>query len=97
MINPNIDLVLKLEEKIDQLVERYRAEKEETKMLRGRIDQLTNQLEQAASSYASLEDSFNKLKMARTLEASSEDVRETKLRINQIVREIDKCIALLNR
>lgn len=97
MINPNIDLVVKLEEKIDQLVERYRAEKEETKMLRGRIDQLTNQLEQAASSYASLEDSFNKLKMARTLEASSEDVRETKLRINQIVREIDKCIALLNR
>lgn len=97
MINPNIDLVVKLEEKIDQLVERYRAEKEETKMLRGRIDQLTNQLEQAASSYVLLEDSFNKLKMARTLEASSEDVRETKLRINQIVREIDKCIALLNR
>lgn len=97
MINPNIELVIKLEEKIDQFVERYRAEKEENKMLRGRIGQLTDQLSKASTSYSLLEENYNKLKMAKTLEFSSEDVRETKNRINQIVREIDKCIALLNR
>ncbi|TCO09121.1 hypothetical protein [Natronoflexus pectinivorans] len=97
MVNPNIDLVVKLEEKIDQLVDRYRAQKEENRLLRDRISELTNQLDEAGSSYTELESSFNKLKIAKTLEASSEDVRETKVKINQIVREIDKCIALLNR
>ncbi|MDG5800083.1 hypothetical protein QA597_06895 [Marinilabiliaceae bacterium ANBcel2] len=97
MVNPNIDLVVKLEEKVDKLIERYKAQKEENKMLRSRVSQLTEQLNQINSSYSSLEESFEKLKIAKTLEASNNDVKETKLRINQIVREIDKCIALLNR
>lgn len=97
MVNPNIDLVVKLEEKIDLLVERYRTEKEENRMLRGQITQLTRQLEEASSSHASLEEKFNNLKISKSLEVSSEDVHETRVRINQIVREIDKCIALLNR
>jgi hypothetical protein len=97
MVNPNNDIIAKLEQKIDLLVERYQAEKEENGMLRGQVTNLTNQLDRSVSSYSLLEESFGKLKVAKTLEASSEDVRDTKLRINQIVREIDKCIALLNR
>ena len=97
MNNPNIDLIVNFEEKIDKLVERYRIEKKENSMLRGEISRLTQQLEQASDSYTGLEEQINKLKMAKAIEASSEDVHETKLRINQIVREIDKCIALLNR
>ena len=97
MVNPNIDIIVRLEEKIDLLVERYHAEKEDNKMLRGQISQLTEQLEHSSATYGSLEDELGILKIAKTLEASTEDVKETKLRINQIVREIDKCIALLNR
>ncbi len=97
MVNPNIDIIVRLEEKIDLLIERYRAEKEDNNMLRGQISQLSDQLNHSSATYSSLEDEFDKLKMAKTLEASTEDVKQTKLRINQIVREIDKCIALLNR
>jgi predicted RNase H-like nuclease (RuvC/YqgF family) len=97
MVNPNNDIIAKLEQKIDLLVERYQAEKEENSMLRSQVHHLTNELERGVLSYSLLEESFGKLKVAKTLEASGEDVRDTKLRINQIVREIDKCIALLNR
>lgn len=97
MVNPNIDIIVRLEEKIDLLIERYRAEKEDNNMLRGQISQLSDQLNHSSVTYSTLEDEFDKLKMAKTLEASTEDVKQTKLRINQIVREIDKCIALLNR
>lgn len=97
MVNSNIDLVVKLEEKVDRLVGRYQTEKEENRMLRGQITQLTRQLEDASSSFTLLEERFKNLKISKSLEASSEDVHETKVRINQIVREIDKCIALLNR
>ena len=97
MVNPNNDIIVKLEQKIDILIERFRAEKQENSMLRNQIAQLTDQLDRSMSSYSLLEDSYNKLKIAKTLEVSSEDVHDSKLRINQIVREIDKCIALLNR
>jgi len=97
MSNPNIDLVVKLEDKIEQLIKRYHAEKERNSMLKAEIDNLSGKLEEATATYSDLEKQFNRLKIAKTLEASSEDVHETKLRINQLVREIDKCIALLNR
>lgn len=97
MANPNINIIVQLEEKIELLIEKYRAEKEDNKMLRDRIDQLTEELNSSSALYSNLEDDFENLKVAKTLEASTDDVKETKLRINQIVREIDKCIALLNR
>ena len=46
---------------------------------------------------ADLKEKYNTLKFSKTVEATSGDVHFAKIRINQIVREIDKCIALLNR
>ena len=97
MNSPNIDLVNRLEVKIDRLVERYHTKKRENGMLKDEINRLAKLLEDKINSYSMLEKQFSKLKIAKTIESSSEDVHETKLRINQIVREIDKCIALLNR
>ncbi|MDR1673706.1 MAG: hypothetical protein LBS09_09655 [Bacteroidales bacterium] len=37
------------------------------------------------------------LRFSQTIASSPEDVRRAKLEINRMVREIDKCIALLNR
>ena len=42
-------------------------------------------------------ETWNKLKLAKTMVASSHDVHDAKLKVNRMVREIDKCIALLNR
>ena len=40
---------------------------------------------------------FKTLKIAKTVSGTDNDVYETKLRVNRMVREIDKCIALLNK
>jgi hypothetical protein len=50
------------------------------------------------SKLADLEKKHENLKMAKVLSSvPGEDVHETKIQVNRIVREIDKCIALLNR
>ena len=36
------------------------------------------------------------LKTAKVLEVSGEDVRDVRKRLNGLVKEVDKCIALLN-
>jgi uncharacterized coiled-coil protein SlyX len=43
------------------------------------------------------EKKFDTLKVAKSVIMSAEDKHEAKLKVNRIVREIDKCIALLNK
>ena len=40
-------------------------------------------------------ENYSRLKMAKMMEIGNEDITEAKARINKLVRQIDKCIALL--
>ena len=42
------------------------------------------------------EKQFNLLKIAKTIEGSDKSTRDTKFKINALIREIDKCIVQLN-
>jgi len=97
MVDPNTDLVVELGDRVDRLVELYRDVKRENEMLKNEVAQLTSQLKETVSTKADLEEQLGHTKMAKVLENSPEEIQQTKSRINQIVREIDKCIALLNR
>jgi len=97
MTDPNSELIIELKDKINRLVQQYQSLKAEVSLLEDEKVRLTNQLEDAHTEYAQLEQRFNNLKLTKDLVAGGEESSETKKRINQIVREIDKCIALLNR
>lgn len=43
-----------------------------------------------------LQKQYETLKMAKILEVSGGDVRDVRKRLNSLVKEVDKCIALLN-
>lgn len=97
MIDSNVDLVTNLEQKIDLLVKRYEGAREDIRKLRDENLKLTGQLEVASNELADVKGRYDSLKLAKTLEVTQVDAHEAKLKINQLVREIDKCIALLNR
>ena len=42
-----------------------------------------------------LEKEFDLLKIAKTIEGSSSNTKDTKLKINSLIKEIDKCIIQL--
>ena len=52
--------------------------------------------EKAQAQYDELEVSYTNLKTATAISLNGSDVKETKLRLSKLVREVDKCIALLN-
>ncbi|THG67529.1 hypothetical protein [Bacteroides faecichinchillae] len=58
------------------------------------IEKLRNEKVQAQ--YDELEVSYTNLKTATAISLNGSDVKETKLRLSKLVREVDKCIALLN-
>jgi len=90
------DLLQQLENRIRQLIlqdknlrDEVLALKEEVAEREGQIDELKRQNQEVAAQYANL-------KVARMLELSDSDTRSARLRLRHLVREVDKCIALIN-
>ena len=83
--------------KIDKFTEEWKRipPLEQNKSLESKIQDLQSELENLQRENKDLN---NKLKTTRVASAISEGngSYEAKMRINQLVREIDKCIALLN-
>ena len=52
--------------------------------------------EKVQAQYDELEVSYTNLKTATAISLNGSDVKETKLRLSKLVREVDKCIAWLN-
>ena len=91
------DTLEQLQQRIRQIVELYRREKEENEQLKKKSIELEEKLKLDGGRLNDLKEKYNKLKISKVLIASSNDVHDAKLKVNRMVREIDKCIALLNR
>lgn len=61
----------------------------EKQKLQGKVSDLVGEIEQ-------LKEENKVLRMASALKGDTENVGETKRKISQMVREIDRCIAMLN-
>ncbi|REE81874.1 hypothetical protein BX611_1415 [Lutibacter oceani] len=93
----NITEVVDLfENKLKTLLEKFNFLKEENEFLYNKIATLENQLAGEKRFINEIEKKYNSLKIAKTIEGSKEDRRETKLKINALIREIDNCITQLS-
>ncbi|MGQ3678750.1 MULTISPECIES: hypothetical protein [Tenacibaculum] len=95
MSNP-LKAIHLLEDKLKNLLSNYEFLKEENKVLLQNNAELQVLLQEKERQLEEQQKQFNLLKVAKTIEGSNENTRETKLKINALVREIDKCITLLN-
>jgi len=96
MAEDSNELINNLVEKINQLKELYHKQKAENLKLENKNKNLHDELEAMARKNKELRAEYDKLQTAHSL-ISGEDKENAKRKINSIVREIDKCVALLNR
>lgn len=85
-----------LEARIRQLMFMYGKLKEKNSLLVQVLDKKELELQKLQHEYNELETCYTNLKQARIISITSNDVNNTKLRLSRLVREIDKCLALLN-
>lgn len=90
------EVVNLVEDKLKILLDNYSFLKEENELLLNKLAILENQIAKEKQLYSSLEKKYQVLKIAKTIEGSKEDRRETKLKINALIREIDTCITQLS-
>ena len=93
----NITEVVNLvEDKLSRLLENYNFLKEENELLISKITILENKIIKEKQQFNEIENKFQALKIAKTIEGSKEDRRDTKLKINALIREVDVCINQLS-
>ena len=78
-------LLRTLEARVTQVTLEYKALKDKD----ATIAALHSQIDRLQTDYANL-------KTAKMIDISSEDMKNAKSRLSKLVREVDKCIALLN-
>jgi len=90
-------IISSLEEKIGRVIRFAEELKTHNGQLLQQVDKLSGLLSVKGQEMEVLESKYHSLKLAKTLTSSQEDIRNTKLQMNRMVHEIDKCIALLNK
>ncbi len=93
------EIVGNLESKAQKLIHLHSKALEENEQLRQTNSELLEKIQQKELEFKELEEKHQVLKLAKSLleNQESEKTTDIKLKINELVREIDKSIALLNR
>ena len=83
--------------KIQRVKTRLKEQQDENIRLKTENEDLQKSVQQKQSLIDTLEEKNQKLELVKGIMANGENKQDARIQINRIVREIDKCIALLNR
>ena len=86
-----------LQEKIRIVTSMHTVIKQQNNELRTKNNELQQIIEQQNNTITELERNYKNLQIAKAVSDSGGDTTEAKRKIEEIVREIDTCIALLNK
>ena len=86
-----------IRQKIRSLKVRFEEQHDENVRLKQQYEDLKKSVQQKQLMINELEQKNQKLSLVRGITTDGEESQEARIQINKIVREIDKCIALLNR
>lgn len=90
------EIVDLLENRISKLLHRHDKLKRSYKKLEEELSELTAQQEIHQQEIQNLQQQCSSLKLANSMLGSDQYKRETKLKINALLREIDTCITQLS-
>ena len=96
MDNDGKNTVHELRSRVNTLIELHETAKNQIVRLEDENQQLKKELNQKEEELAGCREKLSTMELAKGI-ASAESTHDAKIKINRIVREIDKCIALLNK
>ena len=89
-------LLSTFEARLRHLLYEYQQLKQKNEELKEVIRKKDETIEEIQSNYKSLDTKYANLKLAKIISINDSEARDTKQRLSKLVREVDKCIALLN-
>jgi chromosome segregation ATPase len=86
-----------LNKKLEELFERYNNLRIKNVELKSENEAIKHNLQDRDDKIKELEIKYERIKLAGALMGEGDNAAEAKKKINELVREIDRCVALLNR
>lgn len=96
-MNSNLKQLSELKNKVEKLIVLHKELQKENIHLSQLNEKLTRTIKDQSSRIAELEERYKLQKLGHAIAGSDQNTRDIKLKINEYIREIDKCLALINR
>lgn len=84
------------ETRVRQLILKYKELEKENQELYEIVDEKEQALKTANAEIDKLKSEYENLKLAKMIDISSQELGDAKSKVAKLIRDIDKCIALLN-
>ena len=91
-----VEIVDSLENRLSKLISKMQSLETTVQYLQQELKNSTTIIQKQATDIVCLKKQYDTLKIANSLLGSDENKRDTKLKINSLIREIDYCIAQLS-
>lgn len=82
---------------VNELISQNKAAQNELDRLKQENSDLTNELSQKDNELMRIREQLKVYKLAGSVAVEKSDRSELRSQVNELVREVDKCIALLNK
>ena len=84
------------ETRVRQMILQFQELKKENMQLQQQIGEQATEIEELKARITQADNDYNSLKMARMLEITDGNLDEAKERLSRMIRQVNKCIAILS-
>ena len=88
-------MIEKLRQRIQELISAYETERQERKRLESELEKSTMQNKTYKEQIIELERTIDNLKLADAFKSGNADNTEARKKIDRLIKEIDRCITLM--
>ena len=95
-MDPSEKTLADFETRVRQMILQFQQLKEENLQLQQQIGEQSQAIEELKARVTQADNDYNSLKMARMLEITDGNLEEAKERLSRMIRQVNKCIAILS-
>lgn len=95
-MNPSEKTLTDFETRVRQMILQFQELKKENGHLQDLLSEQAHEIDELKAKVTQAENDYNSLKMARMLEITDGNLDEAKERLARMIRQVNKCIAILS-
>ena len=95
-MNPSEKTLTDFETRVRQMILQFQELKKENGRLQDLLNEQAHEIDELKAKVTQAENDYNSLKMARMLEITDGNLDEAKERLARMIRQVNKCIAILS-
>ena len=95
-MNPSEKALTDFETRVRQMILQFQELKKENGRLQDLLSEQAHEIDELKAKVTQAENDYNSLKMARMLEITDGNLDEAKERLAKMIRQVNKCIAILS-